>query len=255
MDKKVATNIGTLIKKVRSARKISRKDLAHICHPNTLRNFEVGFNQMNVDDFTKILIDLGYLEYDARDGLQTMEEEHYNTYIQLCDEYEFYKIQNHRESLKADEHAEELLAQMKKFIKSDAFSKLNIVLQQDLYGKYVNVSDYLRVATVNMYKKGLELFYKSYQKGQSYYSYGEVTLMGALCLTPNKKENVFYKLCDKICETYFTADRLKQHEYEFLYNYIELLNEENYRKFNTLKAKFMGKQENVMHIFYDIKNS
>lgn len=255
MDKKVTTNIGPLIKHVRTARKISRKDLAHICHPNTLRNFEVGFNQINVDDFTKILIDLGYIEYDTRDGLETLSEELYGEYVRLCDEFEFFKIQNYKESLKADEHAEMLLTKMDAYIKKGSFSELSVVLQQDLYGKYITVCDYLRVVNAEMYKQGLELFYQSYQKGQSYYSYGEIVLMGALCLTPNKKENVFYKLCDKICETYFAAPRLKAHEYEFLYNYIELLNEENYRKFNTLKAKFMGKQENVMNIFYDVKNS
>lgn len=255
MDNKVTTNIGPLIKEVRTSRKISRKDLAHICHPNTLRNFEVSFNQINIDDFTKILIDLGYVDYNTRDGLRTIPTEQYKKYIELCDEFDFFKIQYYKESLKADEHAELLLAGMKTYIKSDAFEGLNVVLQQDIYGKYVVVSDYLRVVTTEMYKTGLELFYKSYQKGQTSYSYGEIILMGALCLTPNKKENLFYKLCDKICETYFMSPYLKAHEYEFLYNYIELLNEENYRKFNTLKAKFMGRQENVMNIFYDIKNS
>ncbi|MGL4662322.1 MAG: hypothetical protein ACRCV7_01390 [Culicoidibacterales bacterium] len=255
MDNKVTTNIGPLVKEVRTSRKISRKDLAHICHPNTLRNFEVSFNQINIDDFTKILIDLGYIDYSTRDGLRTIATDQYNEYVTLCDEFDFFKIQYNKESLKADEHAEMLLSRMETYIKSDAFSELNIVLQQDIYGKYVVVSDYLRVINADMYKQGLELFYKSFQKGQSQYSYGEIVLMGALCLTPNKKENLFYKLCDKICETYFTSEYLKSHEYEFLYNYIELLNEENYRKFNTLKAKFMGRQENIMNIFYDIKNS
>lgn len=255
MNKEITTNIGPLIKEVRTSRKISRKDLAHICHPNTLRNFEVGFNQINIDDFTKILIDLGYTDYDVRDSLETISTEQYSEYVKLHDEFEFFTIQRNKESLKADVHAEMLLGRLYTYIQNDVFKNLDIVLQQDVYAKYITVNNYLRLTTVDMYRQGLDLFYKSYQKGQSYYSYGEVVLMGALCLTPSKKENTFYKLCDKICETYFAAPRIKTHEYNFLYNYIELLNEENYRKFNTLKAKFMGKQENVMHIFYDIKNS
>lgn len=255
MNKKTTTNMGPHLKNIRTARKISRKDLASICHPNTLRNFEVGFNQINIDDFTKLLIELGYTDYDINDSLETIEGHQYDEYITICSEYDFFKVQCQKESLKTDEQALNLYQNTQKYLKSDDFVNLNLVFQQDLYAKYVDLGNYLQLSTVEIFQQGLDMFHQTYQKGQKNYSQGEINLMSALCAIPCKKENSFYKICDKICEIVIELSYLKKKDYEFLYNYIELLYTENYRKFNTLKAKIADKNKNIMNIFYDVKKS
>lgn len=255
MNKKITTNMGPYLKNIRSSRKISRKDLSHICHPNTLRNFEVGFNQINIDDFTKILIELGHTNYDINDSLETIETKQYEEYIQLSSEYDFFQVQCNRRSIKTSDQAVQLYNLFQKYLEKEAFQKLELVFQQDVYAKYLVLANYLETSEISMFQHGLEMFYMSYHKGQKNYSQGEIALMSALCVVPCKKENAFYKLCDKICEVLLSGPRLRVADYEFLYNYIELLHIENYRKFNTLRTKISEKNQKVASIFYDVKKT
>lgn len=251
--KEFKTNIGMKIKDVRTGRKISRKDLAFVCHPNTLRNFEIGENQMNVEDFYKILIELGYTDFNLNDGLETVETKEYEKYIQICDQFDFYQVQQGKNSSQVNVHAKTVQQNIELYFTTSDYARLPLVLQQNIQSMYLELGYCLGNITGNDVKHAFELLLKSLQKGQTAYSHGEIALTGALCKAPEKKEKSFYKICDRICETLSEKSRLKQEEYNFIYNYIEMLRRENSRKFNIVKNKYAQKASYFMHIFNDVK--
>lgn len=255
MNKEVVTHIGPKIKDIRTGRKISRKELSDVCHPNTLRNFEIGLNQINIDDFVKLLVHLGYTDFDLLDGLETSTLDKYQEYIEFADCFALFKTMSTRRVAGIEENALGVSKRMEAYIKTEKYENLDIVIKQDLYTMYVVMSTYLECTTEDMLTKGLELFYASYKKGQSMYSSGEVNLISALCQLPYAKDKFFYKICDKICDFFATKDRLKGYENDFLYVYIELLYNENSRKFSASKQKLVDINPCSQFIFETVKKS
>lgn len=255
MSKEAITHIGPKLKDIRTGRKISRKDLAGVCHPNTLRNFEIGLNQINIDDFVKLLINLGYNDFDLLDGLATTTLEKYAEYIELADCFTLFKSMRSRNVNGIEGNVNSVCMKMKAFMQTETYNELDTVLKQDLYMMYITMSSFLEQTEEFMLTRGLELFYLSYKKGQSVFSSGEVNLMGALCQLPYPKDKFFYKICDKICDNFATKERLKRYENDFLYTYIELLYKENSRKFSASKQKLIGINPCSQFIFEAVKKS
>lgn len=268
MEKITKLETGTFLRDIRENKKVSRNDLKHICHANTLRNFEVGFNQINVEDFFKIYISLGYTNLNLLDILRLSKDPAHSKFFILNDKFENalsdlfqkYEICNIREvgeddNLPLSDKMEFLAKELESFTTSASFEDIEIPLQQSLIANKIIIKAILGLTTQTDFKVCTDYLNLTFTRGQTHFTSIELKLLlPAILIGVNltkdqlKTGNLAFEfICSKSIYSFY--------EEYFAYHFLKYLYVYENKKFIQLKRKYFDVSSPIRKLFSLVEKS